>query len=120
MSWGWERLSLTKSFNMCTWQRYTTRETTVSKPFNITLDKYSNGFTVKNLGNSICIVNSDPLQPGESKGFGGNQMEIMEGRYRIYFKPIDNPPVGYTQNDGAIVTEKYYIFKRGQEPKMNC
>lgn len=95
--------------------RYTTRTTQYGKEVNITLDRLSNGLTVKNGGNSVLIFDDDPLQPTESKGIGGNRAEILVGRYRLYFEPIASPPPGYVQNDLAIVTEKYYMEGQGLE-----
>lgn len=102
------------------WIKYTIREMEIGTPQNLTLDKYSNGFTLKNTGNSICFLNIDPLQPGESKAIGGNKSELLTGRYRVYFAPIANPPVGYTQQDNAILTEKYYLPTPAQEIQLNC
>lgn len=105
---------------MCQWIKYATRENTYTQPQNILLDRYSNGITVKNIGNSICFFNSDPLQPGESKGIGGNYLEILDGRYRVYFQTPAVVPPGYVQVDSALVTEKFYMPRPGQEPQLNC
>lgn len=86
----------------------------------ITLDEYSNGFTLKNAGNSICIINGDPLEPGESKAFGGNQGEIIIGVYNFKFQAIASPPPGYVQVDSAILTEKFYVPTPDQKQKPRC
>jgi|SRR6516164_10975316 hypothetical protein len=102
------------------WLKYTTRKTIYASQQNINLDQYSNGLTVRNIGNSVCVFDGDPLQPGQSKAIGGNKAEILTGRYSFSFQPIANPPIGYVQMDMAIVTEKYYILSPGQEPNFNC
>lgn len=88
---------------------YTTRTTPTGQMLNITLDPWSNGLSVKNTGNSICIFNDDPLQPGESKTIGGNKGELLRGRYAVKFQTPATVPVGYVQFDQAVVTEKYYL-----------
>jgi len=88
---------------------YTTRTNLTGQPLNITLDALSNGLTVRNIGNSICVFNDDPLQPGESKSTGGNKGEILKGRYALKFQTPAVVPVGYVQNDQAVVTEKFYL-----------
>jgi len=75
----------------------------------IVRDPYCNGYTVKNIGNTICNINLDPLQPGEFRSMGGNFMEIYQGRIEITFGPqvtqIGNPAVNF-----AICTQKFYSF----------
>jgi len=88
---------------------YTTRTTPTGQALNITLDPWSNGLSVKNTGNSICIFNDDPLLPGESKTIGGNKGELLRGRYALKFQTPATAPPGYVQNDQAVVTEKYYL-----------
>lgn len=88
---------------------WTTRTNLTGQALNITLDPLSNGLTVRNIGNSICIFNDDPLQPGESKSQGGNKGEILKGRYALRFQTPTVVPPGYVQNDQAVVTEKFYL-----------
>jgi hypothetical protein len=90
------------------WLKYETSTRTLQARGNIVLDAWSNGFTVKNAGNSILSFNGDPIQPNESKGFGGNRGELIEGNYSFFFTAPASPPPGYVQSDLAIITEKYY------------
>jgi len=96
------------------WLKYNTQTKPLQARGEIVLDDWSNGFTVKNAGTSVLVMNGDPLQPTESKGFGGNKGELMVGKYSYFFKPIDNPPPGYVQVDFAIVTEKFYLPTEAQ------
>ena len=60
-------------------------------------------------GMFICLIYFEPLQPGESKSFGGNQFEILTGRHDIGFTTIGMaviPPVQFTS---AWVTQKFFI-----------
>ena len=90
--------------------RYSFRTTPYDSKMKITLDEFSNGLTIKNVGNSQLVFDNDVLQPNRSKAIGGNFAEILEGNKTIYFKPIENPPLGYVQVDAAIITEKFYIL----------
>lgn len=72
-------------------------------------DKNCNGFTIKNAGNTICIVNGEPLQPGDFKTFGLNRGEIYIGRIDISFQlPAPAPP---TPTNSAFLTQKFYVKK---------
>jgi|HubBroStandDraft_5_1064220.scaffolds.fasta_scaffold00865_19 hypothetical protein len=77
---------------------------------NIPVDQWCNGWTAINRGTTICIVNGDPLNPGESKDFGGNLGEIYEGRIDISFKVQVPPPLVITNL--AVVTQKFYTGGR--------
>ena len=87
----------------------TTRTNTYGIAGNITLDKLSNCLAFKNAGNSICVFDSDPLQPGESKVIAGWPHEVITGRYSFFFQTPAVVPVGYVQDDMAVVTEQYYL-----------
>jgi hypothetical protein len=91
------------------WLYVDTRTTPYNLAGNITLDQMSAGITVKNTGNSICIVNGDPLQPTESKGFAPPWNALLKGRYALKFQTPATVPPGYVQADSAVVTEMYYI-----------
>lgn len=75
----------------------------------ITLDAQCNTLAVKNAGNSICLINQDPLVPGEVKIFGAWQNEILTGKYEFSFQTPPGVPITYVQNDEAVVTQLYYL-----------
>lgn len=75
----------------------------------ITLDLLSNSLSVKNAGNSLLLLNNDPLQPGETKIFSVWPGEILVGKYNFYFQTPPVVPIGYVQDDMAVVTEMYYL-----------
>lgn len=79
----------------------------------ITLDRLCNSLAVKNAGNSICVLNDDPLQPGETKIFTAWPNELVIGRYNFYFQTPPVVPIGYVQMDLAIVSQQFYL----PEPK---
>lgn len=62
---------------------------------------FCNGFSVRNIGTSVCVVMGDALAPNESKSFGGNRGEIFVGRIDIKFTGAGN--------NLALVTQKYYM-----------
>jgi hypothetical protein len=67
------------------------------------------GLTVKNTGNSVCSINGDPLDPGESKGFAPPWAALLVGRYAIKFSTPATTPPGYVQADSSVVTEMFYL-----------
>jgi hypothetical protein len=75
----------------------------------IVRDENCNGYVVKNIGNTVCFINLDPLQPGEFRSMGGNRLEIYRGRIEIKFgaqvTDLADPP-----SNSAIVTQKFYLF----------
>ena len=66
-----------------------------------------NGFTVKNRGNNLLLVNGDPLDPGESKGFMLNKEEVYGGRIDLSFR--DAVPAVVPRVLSAFVTQKFYM-----------
>jgi hypothetical protein len=73
---------------------------------SVVVDPYCNGFTVKNDGTTLVILNGEVIQPGESKSVGGNRKEIYRGRIDISFQeqvPAPTPIVNL-----CWVTIKYY------------
>lgn len=83
------------------------------KSGKVPLDRLTNGFTVRNDGNSNVVVNGETLPPGAFKAIGGNYGEIYAGRLDINFNitgimPAPNPVI----ND-AVVTNKYYMPGQG-------
>jgi hypothetical protein len=83
---------------------------------HITVVRSCNGFTVKNRGNSILVINQDPLDPGESKAFGLNRGEVYTGRIDISFRAQAVQPV--PRVDAAFVTQKFYLFKEEENNKL--
>jgi hypothetical protein len=102
------------------WIKTNTRTTITEVGGNIILDEFSNAFAIKNIGNSVLLINNDPLQPTESKSFGGHLFTILTGRYSFTFQPIASPPPGYVQEDGAVITEYYFLPTAEQTPQFNC
>ena len=75
---------------------------------HVTVVRNCNGFTVKNRGNSISVINQDPLDPGESKAFGLNRGEVYTGRIDISFRAQAVQPA--PRVDSAFVTQKFYLI----------
>ncbi len=70
-------------------------------------DRFCNGMTFINRGNTIAVIQGDPLNPGESKSIGGNRGEIYKGRIDLNFQlPAIVPPVPANL---LIVTQKFYV-----------
>jgi len=88
--------------------RYNTDTRIYQQAAKVTLDRLTNGVTVKNNGNTVCLFNSDPLLPGESKAVGGNYGEIYTGRLDISFNVIGLTPAPVTPVNSAVVTYKFY------------
>ena len=84
----------------------TLQYTTQSK---INLDTLCNGLTVKNNGNIICLIDDEPLQPGESKSFGFSEMQIFRGRHNIGFTTAGMAVIPAVQVPSAWVTQTFYI-----------
>lgn len=94
--------------------RYNTDLQAYYKNTFVPVVKHCNGFVVKNIGTTICSVNGDPLQPGESKSVGGNRAEIYEGRIDLAFTLQTPPPL--TIVNAATVTQKFYMEGTGYDP----
>lgn len=86
---------------------YDTTVIPVSLPGMVQLVPNVNGVAVHNAGNTIVLFNEDPLQPGESKTFGGNWGEIFTGR--IFIRFILPTPAPAIPNNLAYVTSKFYV-----------
>jgi hypothetical protein len=78
---------------------------------SITLAQYTNGFTVRNTGTTLCYVAGVLLDPGESIAVGGNRAEVFEGRIDIQFKTQPAPPAVITNE--ATITQKFYTNING-------
>jgi hypothetical protein len=82
-------------------------------PQKIDFDIRTNGFVIKNGGNTILIVDDEQLQPGESKSIGGNKGEIFIGRKDISFTVQAG---NLTPTFICVVTVKYYVKIDAQSP----
>ena len=81
-------------------QVYTTADRIIFPPF-------TNGWTLKNNGNTnVVLNNAETLPPGASKSIGGNYGEIYDGRLDIRFTMPTPAPV--TPLNKAVLTFKYY------------
>jgi hypothetical protein len=75
----------------------------------INIQPLCNAVTVKNNGNIICLLDSEPILPGESKSFGGNENEVFSGRHEISFTTVGMTVVPPVEIPSAWVTQKFYI-----------
>ena len=80
-----------------------------AKSQNLNLDSLCNGFTVKNLGNIICLVDDEALQPGDFKAFGGNRGDVFTGRHQITFTTAGMAVIPPVQAPLAWITQKFYV-----------
>jgi hypothetical protein len=81
-------------------QRYAANE-------KVNLDPLLNGFIVTNTGNTLCVVNGQPILPNDFKSFGGNRAEIYMGRLDITFQPQAVPVIPAINE--CYVTQKFYV-----------
>lgn len=81
-----------------------TQEYTLQR--SVVVGKLCNGFSVKNAGTTILVLNGEPLQPGEAKTVGGNEGEVYVGRIDITFQIQTPAPTPITNS--AWVTQKFY------------
>jgi hypothetical protein len=83
----------------------------IIKQTRVPLGQRVNGFTVKNAGTTLLIMNGEVLQPGDSKATGGNRGEEYTGRCDINFQvPVPAPAVITNQ---GYVTIKFYVDAPG-------
>jgi hypothetical protein len=73
---------------------------------------YCNGYTIRNLGDTIVMVSGTRVfpaliagQPGESVSIGGNIGEIFKGRLTVRFDALPGT------NRLVEITQKYYIIQ---------
>jgi hypothetical protein len=85
---------------------YSTSNVLYQRQISVTVDKLCNGFSAKNAGTTIVLLNGEPLQPGESKSIGGNLGEIFVGRIDIAF--LLPTPAPATIVNACYVTQKTY------------
>lgn len=79
-------------------------------PQKLNIPQFCSALSVKNTGNTIVLFDDEPLFPGESKIYSGDEGEILVGRHIIGFTLI---AVGFTPPGTPInqawVSYKYYI-----------
>lgn len=90
-----------KYYDVVTLQ-YTTQQ-------KINIVDFCNAVSIKNNGNIILLVDSEPILPGESKAWGGNENEVFNGRHNISFTTVGMAVVPPVQVPSAWVTQKFYI-----------
>ena len=70
------------------------------------VEKLCNGFTVTNIGDTICLVNDQTFYPGvpgvslgDSRTYGGNEGELYKGVIKVAFQqPLGaNPQIELIQ-----------------------
>ena len=89
------------------------------KAFNVIVQVYNNtqevevapkcnGWTARNIGSTVCVVNGITLQPppgagqsGESIEISGNEGEIYQGRIQLRFNNVVGAAVE--------IIQKYYL-----------
>ena|ERR1700679_2454171 len=86
--------------------KYSTSNVLYSRTISVTVDRYCNGFSAKNAGTTIVLLNGEPLQPGESKSVGGNYGEIFVGRIDVAFQVPSPAPATIT--NACYITQKTY------------
>lgn len=97
---------------------YNTVTQSYSFPQKVVIQDKCNGFTIRNAGNSILIMDDEQIQPGESKAIGGNRNEYFVGRKDISFAPQAVQPA--PRIDLCYVTQKYYVDRKGPtDPNLN-
>src|SRR6266404_2017951 len=86
----------------------------VTESTSVPVPETCNGFTVKNNGTTIVLLNGMiPIVPGSSVAIGGNYGEIYGGRCDIRFQ-VPAPPPG-TITNSAVVMFKFYMSDRGYD-----
>jgi hypothetical protein len=75
----------------------------------LNLDQLCNAVTIKNAGNIICLVDDEPIQPGESKSFQFSEMQIFYGRHQVGFTTAGMAVVPAILIPSAWVTQTFYI-----------
>lgn len=78
-------------------------------PQKLNISELCNGITIKNNGNIICLVDDEPIQPGDFKAFGLNRGEVFTGRHNIAFTTAGMAVIPPVQIPTAWVTQKFYI-----------
>lgn len=116
-SWGpvllWQRSGVIfqeKWFSMKPTYCYNILTGTYSQDGDVKTEPFCNGYTVRNIGDTLVIVSGMailpalvPGTPGESVAVGGNLGEIFIGRLTVRFAA----PIG--ANPLVEITQKYYI-----------
>lgn len=93
------------------YRRYNFTTNNYALPGDIPRERYCNGFTVTNIGDTPLKINDAILFPsatpatvqGDSKSFGGNEGEIYIGKLSLSFlQPVLANPL-------CEIIQKYYI-----------
>ncbi len=87
--------------------RYNTIKKIFTANGSVNVDRYCNGFVIKNNGNTNINYDGEILIPEESISVGGNYGEIYEGRIDLFF--VLPSPAPITPVNLAIVTQKVYV-----------
>lgn len=86
----------------------------LTKAASATVPLTCNGFTVKNTGTTIILINGQiPVVPGSSIAIGGNYGEIYAGRVDITFEVPTPAPAVITNS--AVVMFKAYMNGKGYD-----
>jgi hypothetical protein len=74
------------------YKKYNFQPTTVQKSDWYNVPDLCNGFTVTNVGDTLCVVNDQIFYPGvpgtslgDSRSYGGNENEIYKGIIKVAF-----------------------------------
>lgn len=94
---------------MCTARKVNFSSQGYSANTHVKVVDFQNGFTVKNRGNCFCLINNEPLNPGESKGFICWPEETYGGRIDIVFRNMPGQVMPVVRM--AWVTQKFFINK---------
>lgn len=87
--------------------RYNIITSPFSRTGSVNIDKWCNGWTIKNTGNTNLEVFGEVLAPQASKAISGNYGEIFEGKVDLFFSvPTPAPAV---PNNYCIFTQKVYV-----------
>lgn len=85
-------------------QKYTVTTQIVQTSDWYTPDRYCNGFTVTNIGNTIVRFNDQIFYPGvpgtslgDSRSYGGNENEIYNGQFKVQFDAGTQPQLEIVQ-----------------------
>lgn len=84
----------------------------VTRAMSATVPQKCNGFTIKNTGTTVVILNGQiPIVPGSSIAIGGNYAEVYAGRVDITFETPAPPPATITNS--CVVMFKHYMPDKG-------
>lgn len=93
---------------------YNTSTQQYTQQHSVVVEKFCNGVTIINKGNTIAMWNGLPLFPDESMTVGGNEGEVFIGRVDLSFRlptAADGIPIPATPINSAWVIQKFYVDK---------